>query len=65
MDTLRIVRRPEVETITGLSRSSIYAMMKNGTFPKNIKLGERAVGWPESAIRLWLSDRISASSGGA
>ena len=36
MNNFKIMRRPEVESITGLSRSSIYAKMENGTFPKSI-----------------------------
>ncbi|MDO9052002.1 MAG: AlpA family transcriptional regulator [Methylotenera sp.] len=46
---------------TGLSRSTIYAMMKNGTFPKSISLGARAIGWLESDIQAWIDSRISAS----
>lgn len=37
-DKFKVMRRPEVESITGLSRSSIYAKMENGTFPKGISL---------------------------
>lgn len=55
----RILRRPEVENRTGLSRSTLYAMMSEGTFPKPIRLGKRAVGWPESAIAEWLESRKS------
>ena len=46
---------------TGLSRSTIYAMMKNGTFPKSISLGARAIGWLESDIQAWADSRVSAS----
>jgi prophage regulatory protein len=55
----RILRRPDVEDRTGLSRSTIYAMMAEGQFPRPIKLGKRAVGWPESAITRWLESRQS------
>jgi len=51
----RIFRRPDVESITGLSRSSIYAKMANGTFPKPVKLGENSVGWKESDIQGWIA----------
>lgn len=53
-------RRPEVEAITGLSRSTLYAQMKDGTFPRPIRLGARAVGWRKSDIEKWLSERESA-----
>lgn len=54
-----ILRRPAVQTITGLSRSTIYAMISEGTFPKPIRLGKRAVGWPESSITEWLESRAN------
>jgi prophage regulatory protein len=53
----RIVRRIGVQERTGLSRSTIYAMVALGTFPKPIQLGARAVGWPESEITAWLERR--------
>ena len=56
----RIVRRQEVERQTGLSRSSIYAYMKDDKFPKQLKLGRRAVGWRQSEIDAWLESRETA-----
>jgi prophage regulatory protein len=53
----RILRRPEVETRTGLSRSTIYDAMARGDFPQPIKLGLRAVGWSETEITEWLDRR--------
>ena len=64
MDSLRIVRRPVVESITGLSRSSIYAKMEDGTFPKAIKLSERSVGWLEHEVQAWLESRVTATRQG-
>jgi prophage regulatory protein len=57
----RILRRPEVERTVGLSRSAIYAAMDRGTFPKPIRIGQRAVGWPLSRIEGWLRDRPDAN----
>ena len=54
--SIKILRRNEVEQIVGLSRSTIYAMMAEKTFPKPIKLGRRAVGWRSSDIEKWLKD---------
>ena len=56
-----ILRRREVESRTGLSRSTIYLAMSRGNFPKPVKLGERAVGWLESDIDDWLTQRIEES----
>jgi len=53
-NTNRILRCKDVMSLTGLSRSTIYAMMSEGTFPPSIKLSKRAVGWRETAIREWL-----------
>ena len=55
----KILRRPAVEAITGLSRSTIYQHKKEGTFPKPIRLGRKAVGWIESEIFAWLEARIA------
>lgn len=57
-----ILRLPQVKGRTGLSRSSIYAGAKAGTFPTPIKLGERAVGWTASSIDSWLQTRVQAAS---
>ncbi len=55
----RVIRRKELEKIVGLSRSSIYLRMSNGTFPKPIPLGGRSVGWLESDIQAWIDARIA------
>ncbi|MFV8432411.1 helix-turn-helix transcriptional regulator [Vibrio owensii] len=57
----RILRLPEVKEKTGLSRSSIYALMSKGDFPLSVSLGERAVGWIEADIRDWIDERIATS----
>ena len=58
----RICRLPDVKAQTGLSRSTLYAMMAEGRFPKPIKLGERAVGWSESEIAAWIEGRLAQRS---
>lgn len=58
-----ILRRPAVQQVTGLSRSSLYAMMSVGSFPKPIRLGVRAVGWAESEVSDWLERRKSERNG--
>jgi prophage regulatory protein len=51
-----IVRRKVVEAETGLSRSTIYARIKNLTFPAAIQLGPRAVGWRRGDIDAFLAN---------
>jgi prophage regulatory protein len=60
----RLIRLPEVKTLTGWSRSSIYAGIAAGTFPRPIKLGSRAVAWPETSIQEWIEARIRDSRTG-
>ena len=57
-ERITILRRKKVETRTGLSRSTIYLRIHEGTFPKPINLGPRAVGWVENEIDTWLESRI-------
>ena len=54
---MQFLRRKQVEHITGLSRSSIYAMMAKGTFPKQRKIGDRAVAWLKDEIDNWVASR--------
>ena len=56
-----IYRLPEVITICGLSRSTIYEMIGRGEFPAPVKLGARAVGWRRSDIEAWLASRQTAA----
>ena len=58
-----ILRLPEVVKRTGLSRSTIYLKIDQGHFPRQIKLSERAMGWPSSVIDDWIQDRIDESQG--
>lgn len=57
----RMLRRKEVEQITARSRSAIYEGMADGTFPKPVKIGSRAVAWPESIIRKWIAERMEGA----
>ena len=53
----RLLRRRQVEEITGLSRSSIYRLMRDGKFPRPVKVGLAAVRWRASDITAWLESR--------
>ena len=56
-----ILRLPMVKSRTGLSRSTIYLRIAQNTFPKQVSLGGRAIGWIESEIEAWLSQQIEQS----
>jgi len=56
-----ILRLPAVKARTGLSRSTIYLRIAEGSFPKPVSLGGRAVGWIEAEVNDWLKQQIEAS----
>lgn len=58
----RFARLPEVEYLTGLTRSSIYRQMDANKFPQSVSLDggaepEGAVGWSLPAVRAWMRER--------
>ena len=57
----QILRLNDVKAKTGLSRSTIYLRMAEGTFPEKISLGSRAVGWINSEVIEWIEQRIGES----
>jgi prophage regulatory protein len=65
----RLLRRPELQMLIGLSRSSIYARLDpkssqyDASFPKPIKLGVKTVAWLAADIDRWINARISESKG--
>jgi prophage regulatory protein len=52
-----ILRLPAVLERTGLSKSQIYKMLGEGTFPTPVHLSSRSVGWPSEAIDGWIASR--------
>ncbi len=56
-----ILRLPAVKSRTGLSRSTIYFCIKNGSFPAPVSLGARAVGWIDTEIDEWIEEKIEKS----
>ena len=59
----KLLRLPQVKTITGLSKSTIYARISEGAFPKQIPLGPRLVVWVESDIQKWIAEQVAATRG--
>jgi prophage regulatory protein len=58
------LRVGQVVARTGLSRATIYNMMKQGSFPMKTALGVRAVGWLESEIVHWMASRKEVTKTG-
>ena len=59
IENRKILRRKVVENKTGLARSTLYFLIQEGKFPKPIPLGPRAVGWLESEVEAWISERVA------
>lgn len=55
---MKILRLKEVLSITGLSKTSIYDFVADGSFPMSVQLGARSVGWIESEIDDWINKKI-------
>lgn len=53
-----LLRLNTVISMTGLSRSTIYAYMANNRFPKSLKISDRCVAWYSEDIDTWIADRL-------
>ena len=58
---VRMLRLPMVLARTGLSKSTLYGLMGEGSFPKPVRLGARAVGWVEAEVNDWIRGRAAES----
>jgi prophage regulatory protein len=56
---VRFIRLPELRRISGLGKTTIYAMIKEDEFPRPVQIGGKAVGWVESEIIEWANARIA------
>jgi prophage regulatory protein len=65
LDDVRFLRLPEVKLITGLSKTSLYALIRERSFPAPVRLGPRAVAWVRSEVRQWAVERVHASRSAA
>jgi prophage regulatory protein len=45
LDDVIFLRLPEVKAVTGLSKSSLYALVRERSFPAPVRLGPRSVAW--------------------
>ena len=60
-NTRALLRLQQVQALTGLSRSTLYKLISERNFPKNIALSGRAVAWDSRAVEAWIESRIAAS----
>ena len=59
-----LIRLGAVMARTGLSRSTLYAYMREGRFPQPVAISERCVAWVEGEVDAWIAQRIAASRKG-
>lgn len=57
---IKILRKPDVERITGLSHCTIWRLERAGEFPQRIKLSANTVGWRSDEIADWIDSRLRA-----
>ena len=60
----RLIRLPEVEAITGVKKSFIYAGMRSGTFPQSSKVSRRCTVWPITEIYRWCESQLMVPGAG-
>lgn len=65
VDDVVFIRLPEVKAVTGLSKTSIYELIRAKTFPAPVRLGPRSVAWVKAEIRHWAVERVQASRSAA
>jgi prophage regulatory protein len=55
------LRLPKVKAVTGLSKSSLYELIRANSFPAPVHLGARTVAWVASEVKQWAAERILSS----
>lgn len=62
LPTRALLRRQQVQDLTGLPRATLYKLVSQGEFPAPIPLSGRSVAWDSQAIDAWILSRIAAAS---
>ncbi len=60
--TLRFLRFPAVRACTGLSRTTIWRLERQGDFPRHRRISRNAVAWAEHEVASWIRSKLDASS---
>ena len=63
MSNDRLISAEQVMDRIGLKRTALYAAIRDGRFPRPLRVGVRATRWPESQIEDWIASRPLAASG--
>lgn len=65
LEDVIFLRLPEVKAVTGLSKTSLYTLIRDQNFPAPVRLGPRAVAWVRSEVKRWAANRVLASRSAA
>ena len=57
----QLIRLPQVKEITGLGKSTIYRLIEEGDFPKQVSLGARSVVWVKSQVEDWCLSKVKVA----
>lgn len=55
-----LLRRPIVEAMCGIGTSCLYKLMRDGDFPRPLRIAPGAVRWRRSEVQAWIDSRPTA-----
>lgn len=58
----KILRWPQVQEMTGLSRTTIWRLIRAGKFPASVKITSHATGWSRAQVAAWVASRQPAAA---
>ena len=61
IDDVVFLRLPQVKAATGLSKTTLYALIHDKSFPAPVRLSPGTVAWVKSEVRQWAQERVLAS----
>lgn len=61
--TRRMLRRPQVQEMLSIGKNTLTRWIQTGHFPRPVRLGPRAVGWPVEQVEGWLANRAPTVPG--
>lgn len=56
-----LLRLPDVLRIAGISKTTLYGLVKVGEFPAPVPLGGRAVAWASTEVEAWVANKLRAA----
>ena len=64
MNNKVLIKLKKVKEITTFSTATIYRLISQGEFPKQIKLAERSSGWLLEEVYNWIDQKKDERDGG-